>query len=409
MKLLKTPIFSIPILNNIIILLPIIMLLLSEILHLIAPSTGIVLKFLGLAIMILYCLFIFRTNKWLAYLTILFIPLLIYHYLISFNYNAALEEFIRYLFPIIVIFYSYAIKEKFPLLLKFFIFYFVLNILAQILNYTLWLTGIKLWYTSISEAGYENIHRVYGVMRATGVTGFFGLFGFMSLITYFLIETFYEGKFKRLLLILSFLGIFASIAYKTIVVLFVLIFLFSKKKFQIILCLIALSGIFVVSFPEKSAKFMEGAVARAQLYIFEGNSARSESYRVMFSDTGILGEGLGAFGGPASVTYNSPFYQKVNFDWYGLKLATTDTYFPHLFIEIGLIGGLIYLAIFFTPFMRKKINRDALKMLFIIYFALFFDSIFSYSINNTGFLIFSLLLAFPLVYYNSEKKMVGNE
>ena len=287
MKVSKVPIFSVKILNNIIILLPIIMLLASEVLHLIDPAKGITFKFSGLFIMLVYSFINFKTNKWLAFFTILLIPFFFYHFLISFDYKAALEEFIRYLFPIIIIIYSYSIRNKFSILFKFFIVYFLINVIVQVLNYALWLNGIHLWYTSVNESGYESIHQVYGVMRATGVTGFFGLFGFLSLIIYFLIEIYYTGKYKRILLILSFLGIFASIAYKTIVVLLMLIFLFSKKKLQVIVSIVFLAIIFVFSFPKKSEKFMEGAIARAKLYVFEGNSARSESYRVMFGETSV--------------------------------------------------------------------------------------------------------------------------
>ncbi|MNL24573.1 hypothetical protein D3C87_1460160 [compost metagenome] len=93
-------------------------------------------------------------------------------------------------------------------------------------------------------------------------------------------------------------------------------------------------------------------------YITQGNSARSESYRVMFESLlqpNFLGEGLGSFGGPASTRYDSPLYQKYNFNWYGLEeqLATTDTLYPHIFVELGIFGGLLYLLFIFTYGFRK--------------------------------------------------------
>jgi hypothetical protein len=280
-----------------------------------------------------------------------------------------------------------------------------LNLFAQVVNYVLWQKGIVLWFFSAHENGVYTIPSVYGIMRATGILGFFSLFGFFYLLMFFIIETYYKGRFKLILLLLSVIGLFASISYKGIVTFLVLIFIFSKQKLKIISGFAILSVILILSFPERALEFYEGALLRTEVYISEGNSARSESYRVMAKHTGLLGEGLGSFGGPASVDHDSPFYDEVNFNWYGLKLGTTDTYFPHLFIEIGLIGAILYLLFLMSPLFRKKISIRALRILDVIYFALFFDAAFSYSLNNTGYLIVALIWVFPVIYYskNDEK------
>jgi len=383
-------------------LFPIILIFISEILHFIAPTSGVLVKFFALFLMLAITLIKGKFNIHTIWIFSLLIPLLFYHFFISFNYRAALEELIRYCFPFIIIFYSYTLKNKFNLLFRFFMALFVINLLAQIVNYILWQKGVVLWFFSVHENGHYTIPSVNRFMRATGILGFFSLFGFFFLIMFFLIETYYKGKYKVLLLVLSVAGLFASISYKGIISFLLLIFVFSKRKLEIVSCFLALAVILAFSFPDKAEKFIEGAKLRTEVYISEGNSARAESYRVMAKYTGLLGEGLGSFGGPASVTYESPFYDEVNFDWYGLELGTTDTYFPHLFIEIGLIGSFLYLLFMLSPLIRKKISLQALRILGVIYFALFFDAAFSYSLNNTGYLIVSLIWVFPVIYFSKQ-------
>lgn len=386
-------------------LLPVVLIFASEILHFILPSIGVAIKFLALFLMIGISILKSKFNSNSLVIFALLIPILIYHYFISFNYRAATEELIRYCFPIIILFYSYTLRDKFKLIFNFFLFFFFLNLFAQVVNYVLWQKGIVLWFFSAHENGVYTIPSVYGIMRATGILGFFSLFGFFYLLMFFIIETYYKGRFKVMLLLLSVIGLFASISYKGIVTFLILIFIFSKQKLKIISGFAILSVILILSFPERALEFYEGALLRTEVYISEGNSARSESYRVMAKHTGLLGEGLGSFGGPASVDHDSPFYDEVNFNWYGLKLGTTDTYFPHLFIEIGLIGAILYLLFLMSPLFRKKISIRALRILGVIYFALFFDAAFSYSLNNTGYLIVALIWVFPVIYYskNDEK------
>ncbi|WP_121666119.1 hypothetical protein [Mesonia aquimarina] len=385
-------------------LFPVILIFISEILHFIFPSIGVAVKFLGLISMVGISILKgkFNTNSLIIFAFL--IPVLIYHYFVSFSYKAATEELVRYCFPIVILFYSYTLKDQFKLIFNFFLVFFFINLFAQIVNYILWQKGVVLWFFDTHENGSYTIPSVYGFMRATGVLGFFSLFGFFYLLMFFIIETYYKGRFKVVLLLLSLSGLFASISYKGIVTFLVLIFVFSKKKLQIISGFIFLAAILVFSFPDKALEFYEGALLRTELYISEGNSARAESYRVMANHTGLLGEGLGSFGGPASVDYGSPFYREVNFNWFGLKLGTTDTYFPHLFIEVGLIGALLYILFLMSPLLKKRISVRALRILGIIYFALFFDAAFSYSLNNTGYLMVALIWVFPVIYYSQQNE-----
>ncbi|WP_246903894.1 hypothetical protein [Arenibacter sp. F20364] len=387
--------------------LPLVLIFVSEYFRFTSPALGLYLKLFAALLMVLISILFRKFDKNLVFFSTLFLPFLILHFFLSFNYNAATEELIRYLFPIIVLFYGYAIKENYKFLFKFLLVFLILNYIAQIFNYYFWSQGINQWFYVYTSTGRVNIPAVAGILRATGLMGFFSTFGFFNLIMYFLIDFFYEGKFKKTLMVLTVVFLFLSLSFKGIGTFLFLLFLFSNKKIKIIGIALFVSFVTFVFFPSKVAFMADNAKIRIEAYISEGNSARSESYRVMFQNTDFLfGEGLGSFGGPASTKYKSPYYDEVNFNWYGLpNLPTTDTFYPHLFIEIGFIGTLLYLFLFLVPLLRaKKLSVVYFKAILIIYFALFVDALFTYSLNNLVYLSVSLLLIPAILHYEKENK-----
>ena len=187
-----------------------------------------------------------------------------------------------------------------------------------------------------------------------------------------------------------------------------LIFLEMKNKLRVLLYVL---GVFVIAFltmPQLVLTMEKNARYRLVEYVLEGNSARGDSYRVMFEEIGrlnLFGRGVGSFGGPSSVTYNSPVYKEVKFNWYTTpELTTTDTYYPHLFVEMGIIGGLFYMLIILSPLIFLRWSYDKFKIVFVIYFALLFDALFAYSINNIAYLIVSLIFIYPIYYYDEKTK-----
>jgi len=393
--------------KNTAVVLPLVLIFVSEYFRFTSPALGLYLKLFAALLMVLISILFRKFDKNLVFFSTLFLPFLVLHFFLSFNYNAATEELIRYLFPIIVLFYGYAIKENYKFLFKFLLVFLILNYIAQIFNYYFWSQGINQWFYVYTSTGRVNIPAVAGILRATGLMGFFSTFGFFNLIMYFLIDFFYEGKFKKTLMVLTVVFLFLSLSFKGIGTFLFLLFLFSNKKIKIIGITLFVSFVTFVFFPSKVAFMAENAKIRIEAYISEGNSARSESYRVMFQNTDFLfGEGLGSFGGPASTKYKSPYYDEVNFNWYGLpNLPTTDTFYPHLFIEIGFIGTLLYLFLFLVPLLRaKKLSVVYFKAILIIYFALFVDALFTYSLNNLVYLSVSLLLIPAILHYEKENK-----
>ena len=88
---------------------------------------------------------------------------------------------------------------------------------------------------------------------------------------------------------------------------------------------------------------------------------------------------------------------------YGLeRLATTDTYYPHLFVELGILGAVSYLIFIFTPLI-KPISKKKWLTLIAIYLALLFDSLFSFALNNVAYLMLSIVLVYPIIVYEINK------
>jgi hypothetical protein len=371
-------------------------------------TLGTLIKFSGFGFMVFYSLLQLRFNKNLVIATSLFIPFLIYGVLNSFDIRAGISDGLRYLFPIIILFYSYAIKKQFPILLKFVVAFVILNFLVQIVNYLNWLRGIDQWfYYEINGKVYYN--RVAGIIRGTGVVVFFGFFGFLNLISFFLITNYYHGRFKKTLLAIAVFGILGSMSYKTIGTFLLVLFVYYYKHFiKVISALSILVSVVFFSFAEKGILFLESFYLRISLYVTGSKTARSESYRVMIeeiTDFNLFGKGVGVFGGPASIKYNSPYYFEKSFKWYDaewLNLVTTDTFYPHPFVELGVIGAIVYLSVLCVPLMRKKITKNWVFTA-LIFFAIFFDAIFSFSLNNPEFLMFSLVFAYPILHYYDSK------
>lgn len=392
--------------NNFLILLPFLMVFLGEMLQISFKDTSSKIKILSAIYMILYVFINKKTNINLTLSLALFLPVFIYGIVHSFSIKAALSDGVRYLFPILVIFYSYSIRKHYKLLFKSLIIFVLINDLWQIINYINWIRGVDQWFYHIHEpSGYRYFNQVSGIIRATGIVVFFGLFGFLNGVSFFIIYKYYKGKYKKFLLTLTFISMLLSFSYKVIGPFLLVLFFTSKNKVKLIIGLLIAFVSAIIIIPKQMANIIESIVLRLQLYIFEGNSARAESYRVMMNDMlhlNLFGRGIGSFGGPASTMYNSPVYKQVNYNWFDTPgLTTTDTFYPHLFVELGLIGGLLYILILLVPIINKVPLRK-ITIVYIIYFLLFFDAIFSFSLNNIAYLMMSIVFIYPIIEYNKS-------
>lgn len=387
------------------ILTPFLLIYIGTIFQNLYPEITATSKTLAFIYMLIFVTLKGKINLNLFLTTLLFLPFLIYGILVSFNLKAGISDGIRYLFPIVTLYYSYTIKDKLPLLIKFIIVFILINFIVQFFNYYFWLKGIDQWFYYETSEGFRYYNETSGIIRATGIVVFFGFFGFFNLISFIILQQYYNGRFKKIILIICLICILISLSYKTLFIFLILMFIyFYKSILKFIPFVIIIFLILIYSFYAFYTKIINDIYFRFNVYISEGDSMRSESYRVMFENIknfNLFGKGVGAFGGPASIKYNSPYYQEVYFYWYDtkwLELPTTDTYPPHLFVELGIIGGIIYFLVLFTPLLQNRFNKSYIIVL-VIYFILMFDMLFSFSLNNLEFLMFSLVFIYPILNY----------
>lgn len=369
-------------------------------------------KMLAFVYMLFYVFFKQKLSVNLLLFTALFIPFwLLSLFNNPYSQEAAYSDGIRYLFPIATLFYSFSIKDKFPLLLKFILFFIVLNFIVQISNYTFWVLGATdQWFYYTMGGGVRWANKTAGILRGTGTVVFFSLFGFINLIGFFIIHKYFQGKYKMILLGICVIGLFASFSYKGIgAFAIVLAFYYYKQLLKVLLYLTIGFVLVYIAVPQKINMFVADITLRLSLYVTEGNSARGESYRIMWQeikDGNWFGRGAGVFGGPASTEFNSPYYKKMDFNWYDsgwMQLTTTDTYPPHAFVELGTIGAVFYFLLILSPLIRTRINANY-KMALVVMFCLMADMMVSFSLNNLEYLFFSLVFIYPILYYFKEEK-----
>lgn len=110
-----------------------------------------------------------------------------------------------------------------------------------------------------------------------------------------------------------------------------------------------LVGIILVLIAPLIYSTLQPLIAHAASEYQLSNIKESEAARVVFYyystiaaiDNFPLGTGFGTFGGKSAVIYNSSAYSDYNFDvywWYREGIYLTDTFWPHILGETGIIG-----------------------------------------------------------------------
>jgi hypothetical protein len=366
----------------------------SELFLVLGSSGSVMYKLVGLLILIAIIL----SARYIHKISIILIPLfviLIYNFYTALNYNAASEELLRFLFPIIILLSLHA-RLNVKTLARLLIYFVISNDLFQMFYYVSYFLNFPLLYEPRIEYSY--------ILRAEGWFGFFSLFGFLNFCGYLLVSKGdfpKEKKYQNIFLIFMFL----STSLKVIVGFFIYLMITSNKKRikleSIILTILVI--ILLVVFGGFFDDYTNLVVSKFNFYILEGNSARSESYRVLYAEVirgNLFGAGLGTFGGPSSTAYDSVMYYDYNFNWYGLEgvLSTTDTFYPHLFIELGVIGGLLYLILFiFYGYQHYNTEWFALVIVFLL------DNAMSFSLLSPPYVMTAIITLHYL--QNHEKKI----
>lgn len=328
----------------------------------------------------------------------LILPILLTLYLAmwrTFNINAGGEEFLRFLAPMAITVSMFAYRARLSPVIFMFFAVVLSNDLFQCYFYVAYALKLPLFLPVKFDSG------LY--LRAQGWIGFFSEFSFINFCAFLLCRHYQPTRWSKraawVFLTFALLGVSFKI-FATIAVYFVV-----QRKLTVRSVIAALSGIGVLLFALMSGlldSLVRIAMTKLSFYVVAGNSARAESYRVMFQSLmkgNFFGEGLGSFGGPASVKYHSPLYSIYHFNWYGLgnTLTTTDTFYPHLFVELGVLGAILWLA--FMVF-YGQVSRSRRIWLFLVG-AFCFDNIFSMSFVSASY-VFSALMLMYLFSQNSR-------
>lgn len=364
----------------------------SELLFVTGSASSVTLKLFGL----IFLVGVIVSTRFVHKAVYLLLPIFIiflYNFYIALNYSAAQEELLRFLIPIIILLSLYA-HLKLETLARFVIYLILSNDIFQVFYYVSYFLNLPLIYEPRIEYGY--------LLRAEGWIGYFSLFGFINFCGYLLVRNSNCDKIKKYKnIFLTFM--FLSTSLKVIVGFFIYLMITSKVKHikleSIILTILVI--ILLVIFGGFVDDYTDLVVSKFNFYIIEGNSARSESYRVLYAEVlrgNLFGAGLGSFGGPSSTAYDSVMYYIYNFNWYGLEgvLSTTDTFYPHLFVELGVIGGLLYLIFFiFYGYQQYNTQWFALVIVFLL------DNAMSFSLLSPPYVMTAII---TLRYLQNNEK-----
>lgn len=372
-------------------LLPLYFIFFAEILVNFEKNYSSLLKVIAVLFMIIIILVKKNSKINFLYIQLLIIVLLLYSYKI-YNLEAYLTEFFRYLFPMIFLLYSYTLRTESIKVVKLFLTYVIFNDIAQVILYILFFITGDVYFANHFDFGL--------ILRASGLMEAMTSFAFLNVVAFLIAYFFQYNLLKKIF----FLFILLSFSLKMLI--FILIFFMLKLSIKSLL-----PGFFILTstlflFQPYFNDFIYVFSQKIELYLLTFESARAQSYLVMIkylNDNLFIGEGIGSFGGPSSVIYNSPIYDKYNFQWFDMtNISTTDTFYPHLVVETGVIFTFLYLALFFLPLIinSKVVNPKNKSLIIYIIVALFVDSFMSYGLNSPTYLI-SVILIYPLMYFNT--------
>lgn len=329
----------------------------------------------------------------IVYLAV-FMPYAAYLVLISFNIEAALGALVKDIVPIVFIMFGYVYRTHAHQILKILVCLALFNNLFQIiLIYPLQL--LDLLGGRIPFPG-SPFFRASGVLDVAA----YEYLNFIGAITCLI----YNRQFKaKLFLSFIFFGLLAFQA-KSIPV-FLLLFLVGIWRYKVASTLIlAVSfvgfiSLFLLSVNNGILSELGGYVDtlfsdRFERYISYSDSVRTISYNAAFNELGngnIFGTGLGMFGGPQATIFQSPLY--IQYMPQDSQLITSDTYYPHVLVEWGLLGFIVFFTHIFLPlFYKFKSIEGKFFYWAVIMFILLGNTVtFAYEDTIRGFIVFPLL------------------
>jgi hypothetical protein len=213
--------------------------------------------------------------------------------------------------------------------------------------------------------GGVQIYRM-GMLSAVSIFGHPGGLGsFMAILTCFSFAYYIITKERKLLVLIIFFLLTMLLSLRItpalgvfLAVLFAILVLSSVERKRAIALFSSISVTLFLFFADKILKILSLAISGYVTSIDPYKVARDALYLTGFKiawDYFPFGAGFGTFGGWMSRVYYSPLYYKygLNRIW-GLSPDTgnfiNDTFWPHILAELGIIGCIFYLLIFYQFF-----------------------------------------------------------
>ena len=311
----------------------------------------------------------------------------------SFSLDAALGAFVKDLVPILLILLGFVYREYAEQALKAIVVIALLNNVAQLMVvYPVQQLGILGGRLPFSGSP---------VFRASGLMDV-AVFEYLNFLSAVIALLFFK---RRSLLWVSVFCLFGMLALQAkSIPIFSLVWLIAVFRrdsapafWRFIVIFLMFSAILIVlSFGGGGGFGLLGELFQAKV---ESNvkyldSVRAISYFAAFNEIAngnLFGAGLGEFGGPQALLFQSPLYLK--YVPIESQLITTDTYYPHVLVEWGLIGAVFYFSVLFLPLLRGFSSRSAFQLyLAVVGYILIGNAVtFAYEDLLRGFLVFPLL------------------
>ena len=355
--------------------------------------TGITLSYELIFYLFIYSAFFYKKITISRTYLILFIVLQILFILNVYNTHsmtAAVISYMKYLVPFhfIALFYLFKNVPRQNLLNGF-----VLCGYIELIIYT-----VEVLVGSIGFRSYtlETGNYFGDILRGTGLFGNPGYFAFILATVIFAEKIRRKNQFIGLSRKFIFgVALTFSFSYRVIIPFFVFLMLKFRKNATAWVSLILLTSLAVMYLHEFIKAVFINFSRKIEVYLTLAESARSESYRVMFEfmstpSSVFLGEGVGTFGGAEAKYTNSPVYSNYDFNWYwDDHLTTTDTYYPHLFVELGTFTACLYLLLISVPVLTKIIKGSGQIYIFLLFLV---TGLVTFSINEPVYCFFGLTL-----------------
>jgi hypothetical protein len=296
----------------------------------------------------------------------------------------------------------------------------VLRLLYKISLLTALFTGIQILYGPLNPF-FNGVFNPFGfVLTSSGLNGFMDnpnkngfmlLFGFL----YVLIS---KVKYGRLLAAIFIIEIFFVQSRQIIIVLvLILLYYFITIRKNHVQVLVIFLGLVMGVLLFKDSLFHRFAHEIPRI-LDTGNYFRVKALKIGFDvlkDNMLVGSGPGTFGGIVAHLTNSPVHENYNLfeHWSAYKNldivpVTIDMYWPHLFVEIGVIGMVIFMALYIKIHekLKERSNESSnfIRILFIVVCVMGF---FSMSLESS-YLVYPIfiLIGIEIKCIKNERKVI---